>query len=180
MKNDEQARATTDEARPAWYALWTRSHYERVVNDQLRAKGFETFLPDVSAWSSRRGQRRLERRSLFPGYLFLRHAMDKESYVEIVKARGLVRILGGSWDHLSAVPQPQVDSVRTLVDSRVDPRPFPYLETGQRVRIREGALAGAEGILLERMDDRPLLVVSIELFRRSVSVEIDPALAEVA
>ena len=100
--------------------------------------------------------------------------------MEIVKARGLVRILGQSWDHLSPVPQAEVESVRRLVESRLEPRPFPYLECGQRVRIREGVLAGAEGILLERMDDQALLVVSIELFRRSISVEIDSALAEVA
>lgn len=180
MRSDEQARAATDEALPAWYALWTRSNYERVVSDQLQAKGFETFLPDMSVWSARRGKRRLERRSLFPGYLFVRHALDKESYVEIVKARGLVRILGGGWDHPSPVPRAEVESVRTVVDSHLAPQPFPYLEKGQRVRIRDGALAGAEGILLERMDDRALLVVSIELFRRSISIEIDSALAEVA
>ncbi len=30
---------------PAWYAIWTCSHFEQAVNDQLAVKGFEMFLP---------------------------------------------------------------------------------------------------------------------------------------
>jgi len=29
----------------AWYAIWTRSHCERLVAQQLMAKGFQPFLP---------------------------------------------------------------------------------------------------------------------------------------
>ena len=90
-----------DDAR--WFALWTNSHCEQLVCDQLAAKGFETFLPTVGEWSRRGGVRRVIPRPMFPGYLFVRHAIEKRSYVEIMKARGLVRILGERWDRLSAI-----------------------------------------------------------------------------
>ena len=35
---------------------------------------------------------------MFPGYLFLHHAMDKAAYVEVSKVRGLVQVLGERWD----------------------------------------------------------------------------------
>src|SRR5262245_12597683 len=67
----------------SWYVLWTRSNCEQHVHDQLMAKGFDLFLPRVEVWSRRGGLRQLTRLPMFPGYLFLRRAMDKRSYIEV-------------------------------------------------------------------------------------------------
>ena len=163
-----------------WYALWAHSHCERLVRDQLAAKGFEAFLPEIAIWKLRNAERYAGSVPLFPGYLFVRHAMDKASHVEILKTRGLVRILGERWDRLAVVPDREVDAVRRLVESRVAPAAHPYLREGRRVRMRRGPLAGLEGILVELKPDKGLLVVSVELFQRSVAVEVDCACAEAA
>ena len=87
--------------RAAWYAVWTRSHFEHLVADQLTAKGFSPFLPEMSVTSPRsRGPRVMP---MFPGYLFLNHLMEKRSYIEILKARGVVRILEGGWNRLKTI-----------------------------------------------------------------------------
>src|SRR2546428_5203603 len=65
----------------AWHALWTRSHCEQLVHDQLAVKGFDLFLPRIDQWSRRGGGRRPHRRSLFPRYRFFHGAVDKASYV---------------------------------------------------------------------------------------------------
>jgi transcription antitermination factor NusG len=59
------------------------------------------------------------------------------------------------------------------VDSNLQANPHPYLRVGQRVRITEGPLANVEGILIERNTGKGLLVLSVNLFQRSVAVEID-------
>ena len=82
----------------AWYAVWTQSHYENIVAQQLSAKGFAAFLPEMSVWSKRDGEMRLIRVPMFPGYLFVRDSMDKRSYIEILKSRGVVRILEDGWN----------------------------------------------------------------------------------
>jgi hypothetical protein len=51
-----------------WHALWTRSHCERLVHDQLVAKGFQLVLPEVDVWSSRAGIRRLISAPMFPSW----------------------------------------------------------------------------------------------------------------
>jgi transcription antitermination factor NusG len=51
-------------------------------------------------------------------------------------------------------------------------QPFPFLRVGQKVRIRRGALAGVEGIII-RVKDSVRLVLSIALLQRSVVLEID-------
>ena len=58
--------------------------------------------------------------------------------------------------------------------------PYPYLRHGQRVRITEGPLANIEGILVDTNPKKGLLVVSVELLRRSVAVQLDCTLLEAA
>src|SRR5215471_21756351 len=83
-----------ESAERAWRVIWTRSNCEQLVYDQLAPKGFDLFLPTAEAWS-RRGRVRVHGRvPLFRGYLFLRHGVDKASYLEVCRARGLVRLLG--------------------------------------------------------------------------------------
>lgn len=166
---------TTDQPDPAarWYVLWTHSNCERLVYEQLRGQGFELLLPMVSQWVSRRGLRYLSRVPMFPGYLFLHHAIDKISYLQVCKARGLVRILGEQWDRLAAVPDREIEAIRRLVGADLPALPHPYLREGQRVRVMSGPLANAEGILLGSEPEKGLLVLSVELLRRSVAVQID-------
>ena len=170
----------TDSVTPRWRVLWTHSNYEQLVYDQLAAKGFELFLPTVEAWSRRGGVRRLSRVPLFRGYVFLRHAMDKASYLEVYRTRGLVRVLGERWDRLDVVPDPDIAAIQTLVTSGRPILPYPYLREGQRVRITRGPLADVEGILVRVNPKKGLLVVSVDLLRRSVAVHLDCTLLEAA
>jgi transcription antitermination factor NusG len=163
---------------PRWFAIWTNSHCEQLVHDHLAARGFHAFLPMIRDWSRRAGVRRLIDRPMFPGYLFVREAMDKRSYIEIMKTRGLVRILGERWDSLEPIDDAEIESIRRFVRADVAVTPYPYLHEGQRVRVTAGALCGVEGYLVQIKPARGLLVISIELLRRSVSVEIDCAAVE--
>jgi len=162
-----------DAAAGSWYALWTHSHCEQLVHDQLAQQGFAPFLPTVELWSRRRGTRHLLTAPMFPGYLFLRHQMDKESYVRILRVRGLARVLGERWDRLAVIPESEMNPVRAAVAAKCRMMPFPYLREGQRARIVRGPLAGIEGILVESRPDRGLLVLSVHLLQRSVAMSVD-------
>jgi len=160
-------------AAPAWHVLWTRSHCESLVAEQLTAKGFRTFLPTLEVWARRAGERRRRRVPMFPGYVFLRHALDKWSDVEVRKARGLVTILGDTWDRRAVLPEREVAAIERLVDSRLPAMAHVHLREGQRVRIARGPMEDVEGILVRTKPGKGLLVLSIELLHRSVAVEID-------
>jgi transcription antitermination factor NusG len=156
-----------------WFVLWTKSHCEQLVHDQLATKGFRTFLPTIEVWSRRADQRRRISVPMFPGYLFLHDALDKHRDVEVRKARCLVTILGEGWDRRAVVPSRDVEAIRRVVDARAPARPHPYLKVGQRVRIVRGPMTDVEGILLRAKDNKGLLVISVELLNRSVAVEVD-------
>ena len=156
-----------------WYVLWTHSHCESLVQDQLTAKGFELFFPRTHRWARRNGLRHRIRVPLFPGYLFLHDAMDKRNYLEISKVRGLVSLLGERWDRLAAVPDADINAIHRVLESTATLLPYPYLREGQRVRITSGPLTDVEGILVRKKENKGLLVLSIDLLRRAAAVEVD-------
>ena len=163
-----------------WYAIWTRSHFEQIVHDELDAKGFETFLPKAPIWIKRVGGRHRVDAPLFPSYVFIRHFMDKSSHVEILKARGVVRVLGDRWDRLAPIPDGEIETIQRVVDAGEPMFRYPMLAAGDRVRITAGPLQGVEGLFVRSRPDRGLLVISVNLLQRSVAVEIDGTQVEVA
>ncbi len=168
----EASMARQGEARLRWHALWTRSNSEQLVHDQLLAKGLHPFLPKITNWSRRGGRARRTDTPMFPGYLFVHGTVDKSAYVEILKARGVVALLGERWDRLAVVREVDIESIRRLQDSALPAVHYPYLAAGERVRVVDGPLAGIEGLLAKIDASRDLLVVSISLFHRSVAVEL--------
>jgi len=156
-----------------WYALYTHSHCEQLVYEQLAAKGFHLFLPKMQVWSQRAGVRHRIAVPMFPGYLFLHSLVDSAIYLEVRKARGLVRILGQGWDRLAAVPEEEILAIHAVLRSKLSIHPHPYLQEGQRVRIRRGPLSGVEGILVDGKAHKGRLVLSVELLQQSVAVEVD-------
>jgi transcription antitermination factor NusG len=159
----------------SWHAIWTRSHCEQLVAQQLAARGFEIFLPEMGTWSRRAGETRLIRVPMFPGYLFVRGALDKQQYVEVCKARGIVRILGDAWNRLALIPEAEIDSIQRVVAADVPVLPHAHLTSGDHVTVIDGPLAGVEGLFVRDSSPRGRLVLSIHLLGRSVAVEIDGA-----
>jgi len=158
-----------------WYVLWTHSHCERLVHDQLAAKGFHLFLPELEVWSTRGSVRHRAYVPMFPGYLFLRHAIDADSYIEVCKARGLTRILGERWDRLAVVVDREIEAIERVLGAHRSVLAYPYLREGQRVRITRGPLTDVEGIFVRMNPHKGMVVLSIHLLQRSVAVEVDCA-----
>lgn len=157
----------------SWYAVWTRSHCEQLVRDQLLTKGLSVFLPQIETWSKRRNVKQLIRLPMFPGYLFVRNAAERRAHLEIIKTRGVVRLLGEGWDRLVPVPAEEMEAIARLAATRVRAFPHPYLQCGQRARVVAGPLAGIEGILVERRPSQGVLVLSVHMLQRSVAILVD-------
>ena len=180
MPDAETTPASHVATRPKWYVLWTRSNCEQQVRDQVAARGLEVFFPRVNVWSRRGARRHLTQVPLFPGYLFVRHVMNKASYIEVRKANGLVAVLGQRWDQLEVVPDPEIEAIQRALHAGLPVFPNPFLHEGQRVRISRGPLADVEGIFLRGNLNKGLLVISITMLHRSVAVEVDCSLVAAA
>jgi len=160
-----------------WFAVWTRNQYEPKVEGALERKGLHVFLPRLRVPSRRRDRRVVLDQPLFPGYLFLRFAPSRETYVRVAGTDGVVRVLGERWDALHPVPDEQVEAVRRIVTAD-GARPLPWIRVGDRVRIVAGVLAGVEGLVQTWHAGRATFVVSVDLLQRSVGVELDAGVLE--
>ena len=152
-----------------WFALRVRSNFERVAAVHLRERGYEEFSPCYKIkrrWSDRT---KTVEQFLFPGYVFSR--LDPQNRLPVLTVPGVVGLVGvGKMP--SPIPDHEIENIRTMVQSGLLIRPWPFLELGQRVLIEHGPLAGVEGILQE-VKGKFRLVVSIGILHRSVSAEVD-------
>src|SRR6266478_2667910 len=171
MQNIEYRDLPTSPAGPLWYAAYTSANREKRVAEQLTVRTVEHFLPcyeSVRRWKDRRV--RLEM-PLFPGYVFVR--ITSRDRLQVLGVPGVVRIVGFG-GHLAALPECQIDLLRQGLLGGALAQPHPYLKRGCRVRIRNGALQGAVGILI-RKKGRFRVVLSVDLIMRSIAVEVDAA-----
>jgi transcription termination/antitermination protein NusG len=148
----------------------TRSRHEKLVAQQLKNQGFTTFLPlsvELREWSDR--QKRVEF-PLFPGYAFVRFGYEPPERLRVLQTDGVVNFVG-TGGHGIPIPDKQIEHVQNLLASKIPFENYPFLKAGQRVRIRGGALNGTEGILVRQDADR-MLVISVELIQRSLSIRL--------
>ena len=158
-----------DSSSERWFALRVKSRCEKVVATMALNRGFEGFLPVYCGrhqWSDRRKEVELP---LFPGYVFCR--LDPQRRLPLLTIPGVLHFVG-----IGKTPAPiddaEIAAIQAAVKSGLSAEPWPFLETGQRLRVEEGPLAGVEGILVGR-GKQHRIVVSITLLRRSVAVAID-------
>lgn len=152
-----------------WFALQVHSRREALIAGQLRAKGYEEFLP---LYCERRTQGRRTREvslPLFPSYVFCRFSLSQRT-LPILTTPGVIRIVG-----MGATPTPLDDSEISAVQKAVAygrVQPHSTFVTGQQVELTEGPLAGCEGVVV-RVKNSWRLIISVSLLQRSVDVEID-------
>lgn len=154
-----------------WYALQTRARHEKVIAQRLREQGVTAFLPLVTEthrWSDRK---KVVELPLFSCYLFVRLCPMDEHRLNVLRLEGVFRFVGVKGQGI-IIPDAQIESVKTLLSQQIPYRTHPFLKIGQRVRIRSGALAGVEGILVAREGDSTL-VVSVDAIQRSLAIRIE-------
>jgi transcription antitermination factor NusG len=171
LLQDSEVEATFN---PAWYALYTRHQHEKAIAQALSGKGFEVFLPLYSI--VRRWNDRVKNLSLplFPGYVFLRGGLERK--IPVLTTPGVHHFVS-SGDRPVPISETEIEAVRQASASRTRVEPHPFLKCGDWVRVKTGPLEGLEGILT-RWKAAFRLVLSVELLRQSVSVEVEAGSVE--
>lgn len=154
---------------PRWYAAYTSANHEKRVAEQLAVRTVEHFLPLYSSmrrWKDRRVTLALP---LFPGYVFVHMALRDR--LQVLQIPGVARLVG--FDGTSAaLPEEEIERLRTSFDSGMRAEPHPFRTVGREVRVKAGPLAGMKGILIRRKG-KFRVVISVELIQRSITVQME-------
>jgi len=155
-----------------WYAAYTRSRHEKLVDQLLRRQGLETYLPLRRAWSRRRDRRVTVELPALPGYLFVRCALYAEVRAQLKKTTGVLHLVENA-GRPSVIPAEQIESLRLVLARSFEAEAHPYFNVGDRVQVMRGPFVGARGQLVRVAAGRHKLVIAVEFVNQAVAVEID-------
>lgn len=153
----------------SWFAVYTASNHEKRVAQHLQVKEIETFLPLYSVtkrWKNRTTVK--VELPLFSGYVFARIAPTESARVLQVP---MVYSIVGNRREPAPLPDEEIEKLRAGLQGR-QAHPFPYVKAGNRVRVRSGALAGMEGIVIRTYGSLSV-VLSVEMIQKSVAVHVE-------
>jgi transcription antitermination factor NusG len=152
-----------------WFAVYTAHRHEKRVSVLLLERGIETVLPlyKISRQWKKRAPVVLEL-PLFPCYLFVN--ISRAVRGKVLGVPGVLSIVGAPnepWPLRAA----EIEALR-LGSKMEKVEPHPFLNVGQRVRIRSGPMSGIEGIL-KRRKNGCRVVLTLEVIKRSVVLDVD-------
>jgi transcription antitermination factor NusG len=159
-----------DAAQPSkWFALYTTSRHEKRVAQHLGQRHIEFYLPlyrSQRKWSD--GSRVILDLPLFPGYLFVHICRSERG--RVLDVPGALGVVGGTGGEPAPLPDATIDALRCGLE-QTPAQPHPLVTAGQRVRIRSGALAGFDGIVV-RHKNGFRVVLTLEHIMQSYAIEV--------
>ena len=138
---------------------------------QLQEKQIEAFLPTITRWSRWKDRKKRIDWPLFPGYCFVR--INREDALAVQTCAGVARIITNQ-GVLAAVPDREIEDIRTLVTSGLACDPCPLIAIGGMAEVVSGPLKGVTG-RLTRKGARARLVLAVTLLGLGVSIQVDAA-----
>lgn len=154
-----------------WFAVQVAPRSEQRVVQHLGYKGYETFLPTYLSKRRWKDRAKVLELPLFPSYVFCRALPGSSGMVLTIP--GTIRVVGIGGKP-SVIPDHEIEAIQRINSSGIRTVPHPYLCAGQKVRIASGPLSGIVGVLSHIKNDC-LLIVTVEMIMRSISVELDIA-----
>jgi len=155
-----------------WYALYVKGKHEFVVRDGLVENGLEAYVPVITLTRRWKDRTKKVQFPMFPGYVFVCVKPCHEEQYRALKTRGVVAFVSLEPGRPAPVADEEIFALKAIVGGGMEYDVHPGLRKGSSIRIAQGPLKGATGILLKKNNDH-LFVVNIELFGRSISVKVD-------
>lgn len=157
--------------RASWCAVQTGYRYEHRIAGDLRAKGFETYLPELMEVRQWKDRKKTIAVPAFSGYLFVRHDFTLSDRIKILETSGVVRLLGDNHKPMP-VDEAEIEALRIALGSGFPCYRFDDLAIGTHVCVKRGALSGISGKLV-RVKAGPRLVLAISTVSQAISVEVN-------
>src|SRR5580704_8498308 len=168
MPSESMATAENPLSDSSWYALYTRHQHEKMVDQVLTNKGFNSFLPLYATarhWKDRTKSLSLP---LFPCYVFLKGGIERR--LQILTTPGIYGLVSSAGQP-AAIPDIEIEAIRRVVESGTRVEAHPFLKCGNWVRVKCGPLTGIEGILV-RKKNISRLVLSVKILGTAAAIEV--------
>jgi transcriptional antiterminator NusG len=169
-----------------WYAIQTTAGHENKVRSLIQRKIDadpkaaeerlirQALVPTQDQIEIKNGKKVTVERKIYPGYVLVEMVMNQETLHVINSIQGVIKFVGHD-----RLPQPlrpeEVNRLLGIADELEEQEPkeeIPFL-VGQAVAITEGPFSDFNGTVEEVYPDKGKVRVSVSLFGRPTSVELD-------
>ena len=134
----------------------------------------QALVPTEQAVEIKNGKKVTVERKVYPGYVLVEMVVDQETLHVINGIQGVIKFVGKDRDP-QALRADEVNRLLGIADETVEEAPkeeIPFL-VGQAVAITEGPFTDFNGTVEDVMADKGKVRVSVSLFGRPTSVELD-------
>lgn len=169
-----------------WYAIQTTAGHENKVRGLLARRIEEdprpaderlvrqALVPVQEAVEIKNGKKVTVERKLYPGYVLVEMGISQEALHLVNSIQGVIKFVG-----TGKLPQPlrqdEVNRLLGVAEPAQESSPkeeIPFLP-GQVVEITEGPFSDFSGTVEEVLADKGKVKVSVSLFGRPTTVELD-------
>ena len=169
-----------------YYAIQTTAGHENKVRSLIQRRIQEdprpeeerlirqALVPTQQVVEIKNGKKVNVERKTFPGYVLVEMVLNQDTMHIINSIQGVIKFVGQGW-----TPQPlRPDEVNRLLgvedeaEEAVPQEDIPFL-VGQVVEIMQGPFSEFSGTVEKVMPDKGKVAVSVSLFGRPTTVELD-------
>jgi len=170
---------TTDKK---WYVVRVQSGREEQVAEALKRRvasaGLQEAITDVivpmeKVTEIRSGRKTVRDKKLYPGYIMIEMAINKDSWFLVRETPGIGDFLGLK----EPIPMAEHEVAKMKSAQMDDQEDRPKIKIdfakGDSVRIKEGAFENFDGIVEEINPQKGLVSVTITIFGRATKVDLE-------
>lgn len=169
-----------------WYAIQTTAGHENKVRSLIERKIAadvrpedekpirQALVPTRQEVEIKNGKKVSVERKMYPGYVLVEMVMDQHTMHAINGIQGVIKFVGQGWTP-QALRQEEVNRLLGIEDAaeeEVVREEIPFM-VGQVVEVIEGPFSEFSGTVEDVLSDKGKVRVSVSLFGRPTTVELD-------
>lgn len=175
-----------------WYVIHTQSGYEsklkiaieNLAKEKKLQKYFgEIIVPEVEIEEKKNGKKKLVKKNLYPGYVFIEMDYNDEAWF-LVKSVAFTRkpAFVGERKRFnqkgearpSPITQAEIERIKKMIeDGEIKTTRDISFEKGEMILIKDGPFAGFKAIIDDVKEGKEKLDVLVNIFGRSTPVELN-------
>jgi transcriptional antiterminator NusG len=183
VMTDEQASAAGESDRMQWYVLKITSNREKSIREnilrRIRQEGLEEYIgeiviPTEKVVENKAGKKKVTEHKLYPGYLMIQMVLNDDTWYVIRSTSGVGDFTGAAGKPI-AMQDHEIQRMLGHEERRTE-EPVKVkmdFQTGDVVKIKDGAFDGFEGTIDGIDDANGKITVLIEIFGRSTPVDLE-------
>jgi len=145
---------STTEAR--WFAIYTGFRKEKYVQEELRKKGIESYVPIMTHTRQYVRKVKTVELPLISCYVFVK--IKKPKYVPVLETEYVHGFVKFS-KNLISIPEKEMELMRLIVGEKLAIKAEPMRwQPGEKVEVMGGTLTGLRGKLVRRNNKREFLI----------------------